>query len=78
LLDCLEHSFGVFLYFKAAVGIPSCTVTQQPLHALKLTYVLPMTAGNTYGVAKNVTLHAVRVLDCAGRAMVSSMLKVWG
>lgn len=33
-------------------------------------------AGNRFGVAKNVTLHAVRVLDCAGRSQVSTMLKV--
>lgn len=32
--------------------------------------------GNTFGVAKNVTLHAVRVLACDGTAMVSSLLKV--
>jgi protein required for attachment to host cells len=33
-------------------------------------------AGRVYGVAKNVTLHAVRVLDCDGSAMMSSLLKV--
>lgn len=33
-------------------------------------------AGNTFGVAKNVTLHAVRVLDCQGKAMLSSLIKV--
>lgn len=33
-------------------------------------------AGNTFGVAKNVTLHAVRVLACDGTAMVSALLKV--
>lgn len=35
-----------------------------------------MAAGRTYGVAKNVTLHAVRVLDCEGKAMLSSLIKV--
>jgi hypothetical protein len=29
-------------------------------------------------VAKNITLHAVRVLACDGTAMVSSLLKVSG
>jgi hypothetical protein len=33
-------------------------------------------AGNTFGVAKNVTLHAVRVLACDGTAMVSALLRV--
>jgi putative component of membrane protein insertase Oxa1/YidC/SpoIIIJ protein YidD len=33
-------------------------------------------AGKTYGVAKNVTLHAVRVLDCDGTAQLSALLKV--
>jgi hypothetical protein len=33
-------------------------------------------AGNTFGVANNVTLHAVRVLACDGTAMVSALLRV--
>jgi hypothetical protein len=33
-------------------------------------------AGKTFGVAKNVTLHAVRVLDCDGTAQLSALLKV--
>lgn len=39
-------------------------------------HVAAVVGGNTFGVAKNVTLHAVRVLACDGTAMVSALLKV--
>eukprot|EP00877_Chromochloris_zofingiensis_P004180 jgi/Chrzof1/13763/Cz08g11090.t1 len=39
------------------------------------THVAAIIGGNTYGVAKDVTLHAVRVLDCKGQAAVSIVLK---
>ncbi|GBF97760.1 peptidase S8 [Raphidocelis subcapitata] len=39
------------------------------------THVAALVGGLTYGVAKNVTLHPVKVLDCNGRAMVSSLIK---
>lgn len=37
-------------------------------------------AGLAYGVAKNVSLHSVRVLDCNGRTLASIIKKViaWG
>lgn len=40
------------------------------------THVAAVVGGTRYGVAKNVTLHAVRVLNCDGTAMLSSLLKV--
>lgn len=40
------------------------------------THVAAIVGGLTYGVAKNVTLHAVRVLGCDGRARVSDLLQV--
>ena len=46
------------------------------LGALKSSIATARTAGNTFGVAKSVTLHAVRVLACDGTAMVSALLKV--
>ncbi|KAI8473237.1 MAG: peptidase S8/S53 domain-containing protein [Monoraphidium minutum] len=38
-------------------------------------HVAAIIGGLTYGVAKNATLHPIKVLDCNGRAMVSSLLK---
>lgn len=38
------------------------------------THVAAIAGGLTYGVAKNVSLHPVRVLDCSGRAILSNIL----
>jgi subtilisin family serine protease len=38
------------------------------------THVAGTIGGSTYGVAKNVTLHAVRVLDCAGSGTNSGVI----
>ena len=38
------------------------------------THVAGTIGGSTYGVAKNVTLHAVRVLDCAGNGTSASVI----
>jgi subtilisin family serine protease len=38
------------------------------------THVAGVVGGATYGVAKGVTLHPVRVLDCAGRGTVSQIV----
>lgn len=38
-------------------------------------HVAAVVGGKTYGVAKNVTLHAVRVLACDGTAQLSALLK---
>lgn len=38
------------------------------------THVAGTVGGTTYGVAKNVTLHAVRVLDCTGFGTISSVI----
>lgn len=38
------------------------------------THVAGTVGGTTYGVAKNVTLHAVRVLDCAGSGSYSGII----
>jgi len=38
------------------------------------THVAGTIGGSTYGVAKNVTLHAVRVLDCNGAGRFSSLI----
>lgn len=38
------------------------------------THVAGTVGGNTYGVAKGVTLHAVRVLDCAGSGSISGVI----
>ena len=38
------------------------------------THVAATTGGATYGVAKSVTLHAVRVLDCAGSGSTSGVI----
>jgi hypothetical protein len=46
-------------------------------HVRVLLHVIScLSAGKTFGVAKNVTLHAVRVLDCDGTAQLSALLKV--
>eukprot|EP00192_Tetraselmis_astigmatica_P001340 CAMPEP_0117696850 /NCGR_PEP_ID=MMETSP0804-20121206/28894_1 /TAXON_ID=1074897 /ORGANISM="Tetraselmis astigmatica, Strain CCMP880" /LENGTH=2321 /DNA_ID=CAMNT_0005511019 /DNA_START=558 /DNA_END=7525 /DNA_ORIENTATION=- len=39
------------------------------------THVAATVAGLTFGVAKNVNLHAVRVLDCQGNAQYSRVIK---
>ena len=38
------------------------------------THVAGTVGGTTYGVAKNVTLHAVRVLDCQGSGSISGIV----
>src|SRR2546422_4032311 len=38
------------------------------------THVAGTVGGSTYGVAKNVTLHAVRVLDCSGNGTTSTVI----
>ena len=38
------------------------------------THVAGTTGGTTYGVAKQVTLHAVRVLDCSGSGSTSGVI----
>lgn len=38
------------------------------------THVAGIIGGSTYGVAKNVTLHAVRVLNCSGSGSVSGLI----
>lgn len=38
------------------------------------THVAGTVGGNTYGVAKRVTLHAIRVLDCNGYGVVSGII----
>jgi len=38
------------------------------------THVAGTIGGNTYGIAKNVTLYAVRVLDCAGSGSISGVI----
>ena len=38
------------------------------------THVAGTVGGLTYGVAKNVTLHAVRILDCSGDGTVSDVI----
>ena len=38
------------------------------------THVAGTIGGSTYGVAKNVTLHAVRVLDCAGNGTSATVI----
>jgi subtilisin family serine protease len=38
------------------------------------THVAGIVGGATFGVAKGVTLHAVRVLDCTGRGLISNIV----
>jgi subtilisin family serine protease len=58
-----------------SVGRRTCNTTGQTFdcngHG---THVAGTVGGNTYGVAKNVTLHAVRVLDCNGRGPTSGII----
>lgn len=42
------------------------------------THTAATVGGLTYGVAKNVTLWAVRAMNCDGDAKVSSILEVRG
>lgn len=48
---------------------PSSSTTFQPADPCQV-------GGLTYGVAKNVTLWAVRAMDCQGNAKVSAILEV--
>lgn len=38
------------------------------------THVAAIAGGTTFGVAKNVTLHPVRILDCAGQGQTSDLI----
>ena len=54
-------------------GLPACNSTS-PAESGHATHVAGILGGTTYGVAKNVTLVSVRVLDCSGNGTYSTVL----